>query len=178
MEMPLKITAFLAGILTVIGGAAPASPSQDPYRTEYIGIYGIVEKVAFEPNEESPQRIRIWGAFTVPAPMSSFQRMPVQRGFLYFAMVPAIEAAMRKEWAEIRAVAGTGQGIGFGRYWVNGDGPNGNPHTALNVQVHSDSEVAAPEPYPAGLSSGVVRMDKHENEPGILVQLQEVLRSR
>ncbi len=28
-----------------------------------VGIYGIVEKVVFEPNERSPERIQVWGAF-------------------------------------------------------------------------------------------------------------------
>jgi len=174
----MKTSALLLTTLIVLGTAVSASPLQSQYRAEYIGIYGIVETVAFEPNEESPQRIKIWGAFTVPVPMSSFQRKPAQRGYLYFAMVPSLEASARKEWAEIKTAAGTGQGIGFGRYWVSGNGPANNPRSALDVSVHRESETAAPEPYPVGLSSGIVRMDKYENEPEILAQLEEALRQR
>src|SRR5437899_4725364 len=30
-----------------------------------VGIYAIIEKVIFEPNEQAPERIQIWGAFAV-----------------------------------------------------------------------------------------------------------------
>lgn len=28
-----------------------------------IGIYGIVERVVFEPDERTPTRVQVWGAF-------------------------------------------------------------------------------------------------------------------
>ena len=31
------------------------------------GIYGVVSKVVFEPNDAAPERIQIWGAFTLVA---------------------------------------------------------------------------------------------------------------
>ena len=36
-----------------------------------IGIYGIVDKVVFEPDGSSPERVQIWGLFVVPVPISS-----------------------------------------------------------------------------------------------------------
>src|SRR5437879_11685695 len=30
-----------------------------------VGIYDIIEKVIFEPNEQAPERIQIWGGFAV-----------------------------------------------------------------------------------------------------------------
>src|SRR2546427_12470263 len=30
-----------------------------------VGIYAIIEKVIFEPSEQAPERIQIWGAFAV-----------------------------------------------------------------------------------------------------------------
>ena len=173
----MNTRAFLASISICISVVAFASPLQSQYRTEYVGIYGIVERIAFEPNEESSQRIKIYGAFTVPLPMSSFQRRPVQRGYLYFAMVPGMEAATKKEWADLLVVAGTGLGIGFGQYWVKSADPTSNTHSALDVKVHGENEAGLPEPYPPSLSSGIVKMDKYENEPEILAQLQEALRS-
>ena len=49
-----------------------------------IGIYAIVDRVAFEPDEKLPERVRIWGVFVVPVPMSSGQYKAPQRGYLYF----------------------------------------------------------------------------------------------
>jgi hypothetical protein len=45
-----------------------------------IGIYGIVDKVVFEPSKHSPQRIQIWGLFVVPVPMSSGEYKTPERG--------------------------------------------------------------------------------------------------
>ena len=36
-----------------------------------VGIYAIVDKVAFEPDMTSPERVRIDGTFVVPIRMSS-----------------------------------------------------------------------------------------------------------
>ena len=30
-----------------------------------VGIYAVVSKVVFEPNDKAPERIQIWGAFTL-----------------------------------------------------------------------------------------------------------------
>ena len=42
-----------------------------PAKNGNIGIYGIVDKVVFEPDENAPERIQIWGLFVVPVPISS-----------------------------------------------------------------------------------------------------------
>ena len=51
-----------------------------------IGIYGIVDKVVFEPDEGSPERIQIWGLFVVPVPISSGLYRAPRRGILYFSL--------------------------------------------------------------------------------------------
>src|SRR5882672_3350245 len=123
------VVALVCGFLLLTGVDSRAS--------DRLGIYAIVERVVFEPIESDPQRIQIWGAFVVPLSMSSFQYKPAARGFLYFKIAPGKEEIMRKEWADLKAVAGTGQGIGFAQYWVpNPNDPSGNPHHALEVRVH------------------------------------------
>jgi hypothetical protein len=82
-------------------------------------IYGIVERVSFEPNEKSPERIKVWGAFAlshadINGRYISRVDLP-RRGYLYFKLPPAAPAqqAARKEWANLKAVAGTGQALTF-----------------------------------------------------------------
>jgi hypothetical protein len=48
-----------------------------------IGIYGIVDKVVFEPDGSSPERIQIWGLFVAPVPISSGLYKAPQRGSLF-----------------------------------------------------------------------------------------------
>jgi hypothetical protein len=159
---------LLLVFLVVTLGAA--QQQQAPHRSEYIGVYGIVEKVVFEPNEVAPERVQIWGVFVTPIPMSSFQRQAPKRGYLYFATNPGREGSDRREWAELKAVAGTGRGVGFLKYWVSG----ARGYTALDLAVHADSGAASPAPYPESLSAGVVMMGDYENERSILTQLQAV----
>jgi hypothetical protein len=103
--------------------ALPSAPSG------VVGIYSMVERVEFEPNAQSPERIRIYGAFAyangdlrTPSSLS-----PARRGYLYFRLPPVqgpvtrneVEA-MKREWNDIRSVAGTGQAIGFGNWFYFG----------------------------------------------------------
>src|SRR5689334_23116897 len=85
-----------------------------------VGIYALVDKVVFEPNEQAPERIQVWGAFAlVDGGVGRTSAAPAQRGYLYFSYPTAAEArgqtvpgAVKKEWMDIKAVAGTGQAIG------------------------------------------------------------------
>src|SRR5437762_14339264 len=68
-----------------------------------IGIYAIVDKVAFEPDETSPERVRICGVFVVPVPMSSGRYKAPQRGCLYFRMAPGMERIAEHDWRDLKA---------------------------------------------------------------------------
>src|SRR5438552_4109754 len=53
-----------------------------------VGIYAIIENVIFEPSEEAPERIQIWGAFAVvdgglTRPGATSKPL---RGYLYFKL--------------------------------------------------------------------------------------------
>ena len=123
-----------------------------------FGIYAIVDKVVFEPSESAPERIQIWGVFVVPVPSPSRHGAP-GRGFLYYRMAPGREETTRKEWADLKTVAGTGQAVAFAQYWVpNPNDPNGNPHRALEVRVYKSGDVASQDVYPLGLGIGIVKM--------------------
>jgi len=143
-----------------------------------IGIYGVIDRVTFEPDDTSPNLVRISGVFVVPVPVSSGHYKTPQRGYLYFRIRPGMEQATRNDWNGLKSVAGTGQVVGFAQYWVpNPDDPYGNPHHSLEVSVHSDREAASPEGYPLPNLKGIVgRGDKEDPDfDKIAAQLQKAL---
>jgi hypothetical protein len=135
----LACWALGAGLALVNGGLIAASL---PSASGGPGIYALIEKVVLEPDGQAPERVQLWGAFMVPRPMSSFQYLPAQRGYLYFRLVRGQEEIGRREWADLKSVAGTGVAVGFANYWVpNPTDPRaGNPHSALVVHVHRGDE--------------------------------------
>jgi hypothetical protein len=80
--------------------------------SDWIAIYARIDKVIFEPN--APERIQIWGAFSLASTKDRSNYESPQRGYLYYSLTPGKEDACRKEWADLKAIAGTGQIIGFG----------------------------------------------------------------
>src|SRR5213593_1967641 len=75
-----------------------------------VGIYGIVEKVMFEPNQNSPARIQVWGACALRAGGvdRSGRISPTPRGYLYFPLPSGhtLAAPVRAEWSDLKAIAG------------------------------------------------------------------------
>ena len=142
---------ILCGVaLTVLGLAAPGALSA----TQPIGVYAIIDKVVFEPDEASAQRIQVWGAFSLSIMKDGFRYDDPQRGYLYFAAKPGEEAKARKEWADLKKSAGTGAGIGFGNRWEQ------------KVTVRkADAKPADPDVYT--FSIGVSRFDKDTQYPPI-----------
>jgi hypothetical protein len=66
-----------------------------------------------EPNEQTPERIKIWGAFSLAAGRGDSYQAP-ECGYLYFQIVSGQEKQCRAEWADFKRLAGTGQVIAFG----------------------------------------------------------------
>jgi hypothetical protein len=96
--------------------------------------------------------------------MSSGEYQTPQRGYLYFRVSPGAEPAARKDWTQLKAVAGTGQVVGFAFYWVpNPSDPQGNPHHSLEVKVRSDGDAAPPDVYPIPHPKGVVKAGDHDH---------------
>jgi hypothetical protein len=162
-----------------------------------IGIYGIVEKVVVEPNERSPERIQVWGAFAY-ADRGERGYSPVKRGYLYFRL-PAPDVASRqdvdlvlKEWNDLKSVAGTGQAIGFGSWGYIGRfeglrpdargvgrlpyllerAPHGGAHTDLRVRPQAEAP-AGPASYQT--NAGIVRLSDRGSHAEIVKRLKEGL---
>lgn len=140
-----------------------------------VGIYGIVERVTFE-GTPGPLRAQVWGAFAFAnggvGNVSAWS--PVKRGYLYFRLPDASVASaadmdlVRREWSDLKSVAGTGQVVAFGRWGYIGRfddllaqpsflerRTSGGNYTDLRVR----GTAATPEaPAPYQTNAGVVRI--------------------
>jgi len=89
-----------------------------------VGVYAIVSKVVLEPNETAPERIQIWGAFTLVDKdiTTGKQTLTPQRGYMYFTLSGSASRkdVALKEWADFKSIAGTGQAVAFGRFFYIG----------------------------------------------------------
>src|SRR5262245_27170102 len=99
-----------------------------------VGLYGIIEKVVFEPNEQAPQRLQLWGVFAYAdgAESNPNGASAASRGYLYFKLPDPPDStvtAVKREWMDLKAVAGTGQAIAFGTWAYNGQFDALNPAT-------------------------------------------------
>jgi hypothetical protein len=168
-----------------------------------VGIYGIVEKVIFEPNEQAPERVQVWGAFAYADGTGgrALSISPAKRGYLYFRLPTVIPGStepsqvetVRKEWADLKAVAGTGQAIAFGSWGYIGDfgrldpatrpknppyllerAPRGGEATDMRVRPASEAP-ASPAAYQT--NAGIVKLAADGSHGAVVRQLQEALRN-
>ena len=104
----LLLTTFAA---FAAGAVADAS---DP-----MALYARIDKVVFEPATGAPDAIQIWGVFSLAKPDNRNDYLPPARGYLYFKLAADADVA-RKEWSDLKAIAGTGEVVSLGsRYQLN-----------------------------------------------------------
>lgn len=116
-----------------------------------IGVYARVDKIAFEPSSAEPERIRISGVFITAeeTPDNSTVYSAPQRGYLYLALPKGYEELARREWEDLKSVAGKREVVGFGTSW------------GAKVRVRKpDEEVKSPGDYPMG--NGVVKINSDQ----------------
>src|SRR6476660_2148863 len=71
-----------------------------------IGVYGLIDKVVFEPNESNAERVQVWGAFAYVEGGSKIANgaSPARRGYMYFRLDPSLSAQQRElvrnEWLD------------------------------------------------------------------------------
>ena len=99
---------LLAKTFLVVAAGVSLAHASDP-----TAVYARVDKVALEPNSDSPETIQVWGVFSIAVPNDRNDYLPPARGYLYFKLADNREAA-RKEWADLKSVAGSGQIVAFG----------------------------------------------------------------
>jgi hypothetical protein len=168
--------ALLLAALAVVATGVVASASGP------IGIYGIVQRVVFEPNERTPERIQIWGAFAYAegGPQGGGQFSIARKGYLYFSM-PAGDAKLgetvRKEWMDLKAIAGTGQAVGFGMWaYIGGFGTLDpsvkSAQTDLRVRPAAEKP-GAPAVYQTNV--GLVKIPAAGSRADLVKRLQQAL---
>lgn len=136
--------------LAVIG-LCPAS--------DYVGVYARIDKVVFEPNATEPTAVQIWGVFSLADPSERNSYSPPVRGYLYVKLAESKDAT-RREWSDMKQVAGTGEIVSFGSR-VNFNA-SGESRRELKVSVRKTGEEPAnPDPY--HLAVGVSR-HRHRTE--------------
>src|SRR2546423_10383227 len=90
-------------LLLLICGMVSSLRASDP-----IGVYALIDKVTFLPNEQSAQTIQVSGVFSLAEGRGETYGKP-QRGYLFFTIDPEKPDVTRKEWADLKSVAGSGK---------------------------------------------------------------------
>ena len=130
---------MVAALACVIAGTAIVVAS------DRIGVYAVVDKVVFEPNDQNPERIQIWGAFAVATRNDRDNYDSVQRGYLYFT-ADRSDTMTRAEWNDLKSVAGTRQIVGFSSRFGQ----------TVRVRAGADKP-ATPDAYVTGIGVNKVR---------------------
>ena len=126
-----------------------------------VGVYCLIERVVFEPADQ-PDRAQVWGACAM-ANAENRDYDPPRKGYLYYSIKPGQETLVRREWADLKRVAGTNDAVGFGgRYASNG-------------RIRPASEApASPDVYPVNI--GVTRLTgSYWQGPDLLAALTRAL---
>jgi hypothetical protein len=146
--------ALVVSVLTIFL-ALPFLASETDAFSDQTGIYARVDKVVLEPDGTAPERIQVWGAFALARKEDRNTYDSAQRGYLYFSCKPGKEEICRKEWADLKAIAGTGKVVGFGGRFL--------PRPRVRKAEERETD---PDEYP--LNFGLVRVsDRRSDYPPI-----------
>ena len=132
----------LLGVAVLLVGIASTGRASDPN-----GIYAFVDRVVFEPSDDKPERIQIWGGFALAKTENRHEYGEARRGYLYFKLRSGDEEVCKKEWADLKAVAGTKQLVSFGSRYEK----------ALPTLRKAEAKPENPDVYPKGWGMNKVR---------------------
>ena len=154
--------------VTILAGTVLAFTAMTVTASDPVGIYAMVDKVVFEPSEAAPQRVQVWGVFALAVPPGDTYTAAA-RGYMYFTASQGREAVAKKEWADLKSVAGTGVGVGFGARY-----------TATGTVRKATEKVANPDVYPIG-GNGISKVHPYsgyqDNMNNVINQLKVVPKS-
>ncbi len=134
-----------------------------------VGVYALVERVVFEPNEMAPSAVQIWGAFSLavepPRPTYKPEQAygPAEKGYLYLTCPAGKSTQCVAEWRDLQSMAGKPDVAGFGTRWGTG---------APKIR-RVDEKPVSPDAYQ--LNMGVVKLGKYGEYPTIANALKAAL---
>jgi hypothetical protein len=106
--MPKVHRFALSLIILVVAAAGSALYASDP-----IAVYARIDRVVMTPAEGTPNTVQIFGVFSLAEPNDRNTYQAPRRGYLYLTL-PTDDAQARREWNDLKAVAGTKQIVAFG----------------------------------------------------------------
>ncbi len=65
-----------------------------------LGVYAVIEKVVLEPGDAEPQRVQIWGTFSLWDDRTGLGYGAPERGYLYYSCSKEQSRICRNEWAD------------------------------------------------------------------------------
>ena len=133
-----KTTLFAAALAAVTIGVVVARAS------DRVAVYAKVDRVVLEPNTDAPNTIQVWGVFSIAQSGNPNDYQPPARGYLYYQVASTPELA-RKEWSDLKSVAGTATFVAFGSRW------EGVPHLR-----QANDPPAKPDPYT--INAGLIKV--------------------
>ena len=105
-----KATLYAAALAALTVGAVVTGAS------DRVAVYAKVDRVVLEPNTDAPNAIQIWGVFSIAQTGNPNDYRPATRGYLYYALSGRTDLS-RREWSDLKSVAGTGGIVAFGSRW-------------------------------------------------------------
>lgn len=94
-------------------GLVIAASAAALHASDRVAVYARVDRVVMSPDENAPRTIQVFGVFSLAKANNPNDYEPPARGYLYFALGPD-ERLARREWADLKQVAGTKQIVSFG----------------------------------------------------------------
>ena len=144
--MKIKCGLLGAALLSAAMFGETTAIASDP-----VGVYAYVDKVVLEPSEGKPDRIQIWGGFAL-AEGRGDTYAKAKPGYMYFSVKPGEEEITRKEWNDLKSMAGKDEYVAFGARYK----PRGTVRAA-------DAKPETPDVYPTGF--GLTKVKKHDYGP-------------
>jgi hypothetical protein len=136
----------LAGL--IVAGAAAALHASDR-----VAVYARVDRVVLAPDATAPRTIQVFGVFSVAKPSNPNDYEPPAKGYLYFTLADG-EAQARREWADLKAIAGTRQIVALGNRFT------------MKARVRAEKDPPAnPDPY--ATDTGLTKIDGRTDYPPI-----------
>jgi hypothetical protein len=144
------------------------------HASDWTAVYALVDKVVMEPNAEHPERIQVWGVFSMAKPNDRRLYEAPQRGYLYFTLPEPGKAVLapqapgrqsekqtlaRVEWSDFKTLAGKRQVVGFG-----------NRHMVKYRVRKADEKPANPDVYEVEL--GLSRVASNTDYPPVKALLE------